>query len=103
MSIWTTANVAYGVKVPESLTSAQMEERLKGSQWGDVGFIMAGKYDEEHPYLVTFHKSADLGECEFFIPQVEDEERWDEMLAEAMEHNGWPWQKPSWFVVAGQS
>src|SRR5688572_1500086 len=105
MAIFTTVYVGYGVRLlDETLTAKELEKRLEKNRWPEVDFLMAGDYDKDKPYLTTFMEQCELGEYKTFgMVNAEVEESWDAMLNEVMEHNGWPWQQATWFIVADQS
>jgi hypothetical protein len=96
--------VIYGFAAPENLREQEMEAALNKSQWKDIGYVMAGPYDHDLPYVVAFAESGSPRRPEAFeLPTKKLENAWKASLIEVAQHNGWPVPEPKWLVLADVS
>ena len=90
MGMYQSAYFAYGIRIPDT-NADRLEEalaRLATRQKGDdhVGYLHAGKYDEDRTYLVTRCEEADLGQARAVHPEQATPEQyadWNHNLGEA--------------------
>ncbi len=107
MSLYHSAYFAYGVQIPDTSSDrleaalAPLATRQKGDD--HVGYLHAGKYDDDRTYLVTRCEEADLGKARQVHPEQTTAEQyadWNHNLAEAIRALGLTdVPEPSWLVV----
>ncbi|MGW0577324.1 hypothetical protein ACWD25_15405 [Streptomyces sp. NPDC002920] len=85
-----SAWLAYGMRIPDT-SSDRLEDVLSGLATRDqgedyVGYLRAGRYDDERTYLVTRSFEADLGDGLKVQPETATAEQysdWNHHLGEA--------------------
>jgi hypothetical protein len=110
MGYYPSAWLAYGIQTPDT-NSDQLEDALtplKDQQRGDkadhVGYLHAGRYDNEDTYLVTAATEAEIGSSVVVAPNRATAEQyadWDHNLAAAARALGITDPiEPSWLLIA---
>ncbi|TVZ96471.1 hypothetical protein [Streptomyces sp. BK340] len=109
MGYYPSAWLAYGVQIPDT-SSDQLEDALgtldgqRGDQADHVGYLHAGRYDDEDSYLVTQATEAEIGSSVVVAPNRATAEQyadWDHNLAAAARALGMTDPiEPSWLLIA---
>ena len=90
MGYSNSAYLAYGMQIPDTSSDqlqaalAPLKTRTKGNDY--VGYLHAGRYDDEDTFLVTRCTEAEIGEPVVVAPErvtAEEYADWNESLGEA--------------------
>ena len=109
MGMYHSTYFAYGVHVDVSpyAEAERLEEEMpqhKG-QIPDVGYLMAGAYDQDQLFLTTACTEVDLGKWEHVTPQSHTAEQlatWNRQLSDAVDLLGYgdrAVSAPGWLCV----
>lgn len=108
MGYFTSAYLAYGMQIPHTSSDqlqaalAPLKTRTKGDDY--VGYLHAGRYDDEDTFLVTQCTEAEIGEPVAVAPERVAAEKyavWNEGLTEACRALGLAEIPPAeWLLIA---
>lgn len=107
MGMYTSAYFAYGIRIadtdPDRLEGALSGLDQRGDKKDHVGYLHAGKYDDDRTYLTTTCEEADLGKARQVHPEHATAEQyadWNHNLTEALGALGIAdAPEPAWLVI----
>lgn len=74
MKLYATGYLVYGVKIPrhveEGLESSDDLRNFNLANGAKLGYLTAGSFENDELYLVTYCKSVEPGEDEYFSPDA---------------------------------
>jgi hypothetical protein len=101
MSQYSSAFLAYGMRLPAGTSTAHVQAAIHGNVNG-VGYVEAGPYDQDSLFLTTYFESASPGSPKT-IDAPEPHADWDRALRHAAELIGFDFsdlEEPAWLLIA---